>query len=177
VIVSSHDPSSDVNQPLMWEEASAVLPAEVQAQLLLGAIGGSEIVKLTKHNRVQGERIVYQPITNVNSWAAAHAAKVLINTASTLKSLRQTYDLKIGDYYVEDALADYPKSTFATKSTGTFSTEQSNKDSLYIKTELEQIEDDYVTPNSLASIHGGTEIPSIENSYLYNVPSIVGVLG
>ena len=30
VIVSAHDPSSDVNEPLTWEEASDVLPAEVQ---------------------------------------------------------------------------------------------------------------------------------------------------
>jgi hypothetical protein len=66
VIVSAHDPSSDVNEPLTWEENSDVLPAEVQAQLLLGAIGGSEIVKISRHNRVQGERIAYQPITNIN---------------------------------------------------------------------------------------------------------------
>lgn len=177
VIVSAHDPSSDVNEPLTWEENSDVLPAEVQAQLLLGAIGGSEIVKISRHNRVQGERIVYQPITNINPWAAAHSANALINYVATLKSLRDSYSLKVGEHYVEDALEDYPNSVFKESETNAFSSERSNKDSLFIKTELEKIEEDYVSPNSLSSVYGGTEIPSIENSYLYNVPNIVGVLG
>jgi hypothetical protein len=177
VIVSAHDPSSDVNEPLTWEEVSDVLPADVQAQLLLGAIGGSEIVKLTRHDRVQGENVSYQPITNVNVWAAAHAANVLINHVATLKSLRNSYSLKVGEYYVEDALEDYPSSVYTQSDTNTFSVDLSNKDSLYIKTELEKIEDDYISPNSLSSVYGGTEIPSLQNSYLYNVPNIVGVLG
>jgi hypothetical protein len=91
--------------------------------------------------------------------------------------LRGSYSLRVGEHYVEDAIEDYPSSVYTQSDTNTFSADPSNKDSLYIKTELEQIEDDYVSPNSLSSVYGGTEIPSIENSYIYNIPSIVGVLG
>ena len=180
IIVSEHDSTSDVSEPITWEEQSAILSAEVQAQLLLGALGGSEIIKISRHDRVQGEQTFYQPISNANSWAAQHTAKSALNYVATLKSNQQNFSLNISDYYSEDAELGYPESVEVDVKSNAFSANETSEKSVRINTilELDASNADYSASNSLSSFYGDEGIPVVENTYAYNVPKgIVGVLG
>jgi hypothetical protein len=180
IIISGYPGNdSDVKQPVTWQQSSDVLPPEVMAQLTLGAIGGSELIKLTTHDRVQGERVPYAPIADVDIYSNDFKFKGLINYAKTLNSYRRNFNLDINSFYVEDS-PSYPNSVATNSKKEIFAGITSTAQASYVETTLETkvSSTQYTTSNSLATINGSSQVSSINNTYMYVAPKTnrVGVL-
>jgi len=91
------------------EFQSSTLPANVQAQLVLGAIGGSELVKISRHNAVQGQQVLYQPIADMNANAADFQSKTIIDYVRTAKSMLGDFDLDLDEYFDLEMKDDFDK--------------------------------------------------------------------
>ena len=89
-----HTPEND-----LVEFQSSTLPINVQAQLTLGAIGGSELVKISRHTAVQGQDVLYQPLADVNANAAEFQSKTLINYVRSAKSMIAEYNIDLDKYF------------------------------------------------------------------------------
>lgn len=172
IIITGYPGSdSDVKQPVTWEQSSEVLPPEVQQQLTLGAIGGSELIKFSAHDRVQGERVPYKPVVDVNIYSNQFKYKGLVNYAQTLNSYRRTFSLNINAFYVEDN-SEYPTSVAMNSNKDIFAGITSTTHAAYVETTLEFEDNDtqYVTSSSLSSINGSQQVSNINNSYAYVAP-------
>lgn len=89
-----HTPEND-----LVEFQSSTLPINVQAQLVLGAIGGSELVKISRHTAVQGQDVLYQPLADANANAAEFQSKTLINYVRSAKSMIAEYNIDLDKYF------------------------------------------------------------------------------
>lgn len=89
-----HTPEND-----LVEFQSSTLPINVQAQLVLGAIGGSELVKISRHTAVQGQDVLYQPLADVNAHAADFQSKTLINYVRSAKSMVAEYNIDLDKHF------------------------------------------------------------------------------
>ena len=181
IIISGYpgNDDEDVKQPVTWKQSSDVLPPDVMAQLTLGAIGGSELIKLTTHDRVQGERVPYKPVADVDIYSNSFKFRGLINYAQTLNSYKKTFNLNINSFYVEDA-PNYLKSVIVNGNKEIFAGINSTTQATYVETTLETNNSatEYTTSNSLATINGSSQVSSINNTYAYVAPKTqkVGVL-
>lgn len=89
-----HTPEND-----LVEFQSSTLPINVQAQLTLGAIGGSELVKISRHTAVQGQDVLYQPLADVNANAADFQSKTLISYVRSAKSMVAEYNIDLDKHF------------------------------------------------------------------------------
>lgn len=162
---------SDVRQPITWEQQSEVLPPEVMQQLVLGAISGSELIKLSTHDRVQGERIPFSPIVDVDIYSTQFKFKGLVNYVRTLKSYKRNFSLDVNDFYVEEA-PEYSSSVLMSENKEIFAGITSTNNASYVETtlEVESSSTQYTTSNSLATTNGSLQISNINNTYAYVVP-------
>lgn len=74
------------------------LPADVQEMLVLQAIGGSELIQIARNNSVDGQKVIYQPIVNMDSFAAQFSPVLIVGNAPTLNGLKASVPINIDSY-------------------------------------------------------------------------------
>ena len=89
-----HTPEND-----LVEFQSSTLPINVQAQLVLGAIGGSELIKISRHTAVQGQDVLYQPLADANANSADFQSKNIINYVRSSKSMLGDYAINLDAHF------------------------------------------------------------------------------
>lgn len=74
------------------------LPVDVQEMLILQAIGGSELIQIARNNTVDGQKVIYQPIVNIDSFAAQFSPVLIVGNAPTLNGLKASMPINIDSY-------------------------------------------------------------------------------
>ena len=72
------------------------IPVDAQAQLILSAIGGTELIQIARHDMVNGEKVIYQPIADVNEFAAS--ASNVIGFAETLAGYKNKFGINLDNH-------------------------------------------------------------------------------
>lgn len=89
--VKSADPDITLVSP---EE----LPVDMQAQMVLQAIGGSELMQIARYDSVDGQKVIYQPIVNMDSFAAQFSPILIVGNAPTLNGLKSSVSIDLDAY-------------------------------------------------------------------------------
>lgn len=74
--------------------APSTLPVDVQAQLILQDMGGTELIMFARHDTVDGQKILYQPIKDLDLLASEFNPKLITGYAPTYMTLKKGF---IGD--------------------------------------------------------------------------------
>lgn len=78
------------------------LPPVAMEQLILQKIGGTELIMHARHDTVDGQSVLYQPIKDVDFLASIYSPKLITGFSSTWLSLRQSYKIDIDGMLLED---------------------------------------------------------------------------
>lgn len=74
------------------------LPVDIQAQMVLQAIGGSELIQIVRNDSVDGQKVAYQPIVNMDSFAAQFSPILIIGNAPSLNGLKAGAAIDLDSY-------------------------------------------------------------------------------
>lgn len=89
---SSDTKPADPDIVLVSPEA---LPVDIQAQLVLQALGGSELIQIVRNDSVNGQTIAYKPIANLDSFASQFSPTSITGYAPSLKGLKSSFSIQI----------------------------------------------------------------------------------
>lgn len=89
---SSDTKPADPDIVLVSPEA---LPVDIQAQLVLQAIGGTELIQIVRNDSVNGQSIAYKPISNLDSFASQFSPTSITGYAPNLKGHKSSFSIQI----------------------------------------------------------------------------------
>lgn len=75
----------------------AALPVDVQSQLILSEIGGTELIQIERHDTVNGQRVLYQPVVDMNEFSSNHR----IPTGQTLAGFKNSFSIDLDRFVPE----------------------------------------------------------------------------
>lgn len=75
-----------------------VVPDIIQFNLVFENIGGQEILNIARHDIINGQKIIYQPIQNIARVAAEFSPDKLIQLGPSLKEYFNNFKLEFEDY-------------------------------------------------------------------------------
>ncbi len=74
------------------------LPVDIQAQLILQAIGGSELIQIARNDTVDGQKVAYQPIVNLDSFAAQFSSVNILGHSPSLAGMKSVSSINLDSY-------------------------------------------------------------------------------
>jgi hypothetical protein len=78
---------------LMLQQASQ-LPVELMEQLILQDIGGVELISVVRHDQVNGEKVSYTPISNLELLTKEYNPQTVTNPAANFSSLKSAFGIE-----------------------------------------------------------------------------------
>lgn len=118
------------------------LPVDIQAQLVLQAIGGSELIQIARNDSIDGQKIAYQPITNIDSFAAQFSPVLITGNAPSINGVKAAAAIDIDSYAFVDVV-----------STGSIFTGQSLSGKPAIIVQVDNVQDGDVVEIATASLY------------------------
>jgi hypothetical protein len=76
-------------------ENVADLPLEIMQALIFENIGGQEILTMSRHDLVNGQRVSYSPIKNLSTVQSRFNSQNIISITNSLTALFETYTIKL----------------------------------------------------------------------------------
>lgn len=95
----------------------AQFPVDVQSDLVLQAMGGTELLYYARHDTVNGQKVTYQPIKDVELLAITYSPQTLTGSTPTWRGFRNSFSIQLdenklyedpeeaGSLYVEDNMS------------------------------------------------------------------------
>lgn len=77
------------------------LAVDIQADLILQDIGGIELITMSRHDTVNGQKMVYQPLKDVDTLAIEYSPLVVTGFSPTLKQFNSTFSIQIDEKQTE----------------------------------------------------------------------------
>lgn len=68
-------------------------PVELMEQLILQGIGGAELISVVRHDQVDGQRVLYQPISNLEQLKQEYNPQTITQPAASFASFRSTHGI------------------------------------------------------------------------------------
>ncbi len=75
-----------------------ILPPEIQFSLVFEDIGGQEILNVSRHDLINGQNIIYQPIRNASKIAQQFSSRNLVELGITSEEYFNGFKLRFEDY-------------------------------------------------------------------------------
>lgn len=83
----------------------SALPVSTQADLILQGMGGTELLYYARHDTVNGQSVVYQPLKDIEYLAAAFSPQEIINTSTSWKKYRASFSVQLSDKQLDNSAA------------------------------------------------------------------------
>lgn len=87
------------------------LPIDLQADLILQDMGGTELLYYARHDTVNGQKVSYQPIKDVDLLALTYSPQTVTGAMPAWNHYRNSFSIQIDDKRVADS-ADSPGSVY-----------------------------------------------------------------
>jgi hypothetical protein len=88
------------------------LPIDLILKLTLEKIGGQELISLVRHDTVNGQNIVYQPVKNISDVAIAYNPQNIISVPDTAEIYFKNFAIKMESHIVQDTNEIPPESVY-----------------------------------------------------------------
>lgn len=84
--------------------AQSDIPIELQADLVLQNIGGTELIQIIRHDMVNGQDVSYQPIKNIKALAVEFNPNTIVGFVPTLQGNKESYSISLDDCLVDNPI-------------------------------------------------------------------------
>jgi hypothetical protein len=88
------------------------LPIDLILKLTLEKIGAQELISLVRHDTVNGQNIVYQPVKNISDIAISYNPQNIINIPDTAEIYFKNFAIKMENHIVQDTNEFPPESVY-----------------------------------------------------------------
>jgi|688.fasta_scaffold89056_2 hypothetical protein len=88
------------------------LPIDLILKLTLEKIGAQELISLVRHDTVNGQNIVYQPVKNISDIAISYNPQNIINIPDTAEIYFKNFAIKMENHIVQDTNETPPESVY-----------------------------------------------------------------
>jgi hypothetical protein len=88
------------------------LPIDLILKLTLEKIGGQELISLVRHDTVNGQNIIYQPVKNISDLAISYNPQNIINIPDTAEIYFKNFAIKMENHIVQDTNETPPESVY-----------------------------------------------------------------
>jgi hypothetical protein len=107
------------------------LPIDLILKLTLEKIGGQELISLVRHDTVNGQNIIYQPVKNISDVAISYNPQNIINIPDTAEVYFKNFAIKMESHIVQDTNEAPPESVYIDTASGNIVIETVNLKSDY----------------------------------------------
>ena len=107
------------------------LPIDLILKLTLEKIGAQELISLVRHDTVNGQNIVYQPVKNISDVAISYNPQNIINIPDTAEIYFKNFAIKMENHIVQDTNETPPESVYIDSVSGNIVIEAVNLKSDY----------------------------------------------
>jgi hypothetical protein len=100
--------SSAMVQPVKYANAADVvtdrntLPEELMLKLTLEKIGGIELISLVRHDTVNGQRVIYQPVKNLSELGITYSPQSMVQIPDTSELYFKNFAIKLENHMLQD---------------------------------------------------------------------------
>ena len=94
------------------------LPIDLILKLTLEKIGGQELISLVRHDTVNGQNIVYQPVKNISDVAISYNPQNIINVPDTAEIYFKNFAIKMENHIIQDTNQFPPQSVYIDSTSG-----------------------------------------------------------
>jgi hypothetical protein len=94
------------------------LPIDLILKLTLEKIGGQELISLVRHDTVNGQNIIYQPVKNVSDIAISYNPQNIISVPDTAEIYFKNFAIKMENHIVQGTNEIPPESVYIDPVTG-----------------------------------------------------------
>ena len=94
------------------------LPIDLILKLTLEKIGGQELISLVRHDTVNGQNIVYQPVKNISDVAISYNPQNIINVPDTAEIYFKNFAIKMENHIIQDTNQFPPQSVYIDSASG-----------------------------------------------------------
>lgn len=84
------------------------MPVDLMADMILQNIGGTELIKSVRHDMVNGQKVAYRPIVNLDALAVEFSPITITGFVPTLRNLKENFEIRIDDLFIETANGSGP---------------------------------------------------------------------
>jgi len=70
-------------------------PVDIQADLILQGLGGTELLYYARHDTVNGQKTIYQPLKDVTILSVTYSPQSVVGNMDTWKSLKDSFPVDI----------------------------------------------------------------------------------
>lgn len=123
---SSVEPTPEIPSPSVPKPDSSVksaspdiilvdqndLPIDLILKLTLEKIGAQELISLVRHDTVNGQNIVYQPVKNISDVAISYNPQNIINVPDTAELYFKNFAIKMENHIVQGTNEFPPESVY-----------------------------------------------------------------
>jgi hypothetical protein len=88
------------------------LPVDLILKLTLEKIGGQELISLVRHDTVNGQNILYQPVKNISDVAISYNPQNIISIPDTAEIYFKNFAIKMESHIVQDTNEFPPESVY-----------------------------------------------------------------
>lgn len=81
------------------------VPIELMTNLIFEDIGGQELISIARTDLLNGQDVVYQPITNLSKIALQYNSKNLVPIAGSADQIFKNFQINIDEKLLQDASA------------------------------------------------------------------------
>lgn len=75
----------------------SALPVDIQADLILQAMGGTELLYYARHDTVNGQKMLYQPIKDLDILSTIYSPQTIIGSSPNWKTYRTSFSIQLDD--------------------------------------------------------------------------------
>jgi hypothetical protein len=94
------------------------LPIDLILNLTLEKIGAQELISLVRHDTVNGQNIVYQPVKNISDIAISYNPQNIINIPDTAEIYFKNFAIKMENHILQDINETPPESVYIDSDSG-----------------------------------------------------------
>jgi hypothetical protein len=94
------------------------LPIDLVLKLTLEKIGGQELISLVRHDTVNGQNIIYQPVKNISDVAISYNPQNIISIPDTAEIYFKNFAIKMENHIVQDTNEIPPESVYIDTTSG-----------------------------------------------------------
>lgn len=75
----------------------SAIPVELQSDLILQDIGGTELIQILRHDMVGGRFVVYSPIKNLSDVEIEFNPNTITGFVPTLRGMKENYEIQLDE--------------------------------------------------------------------------------
>lgn len=95
--ISPSVPAIKIARPDIILQNDSEIPVEIMTDLVFEDIGGQEIINISRHDLVNGQAVIYQPIKNLSYIAYQYNSRNILGLGATSGSFFQNFSIELED--------------------------------------------------------------------------------